>query len=730
MRRHSVTTPQNPLAKYHHLAVISQSETPVPLISTAIAIRIIGGLAIVTTERTFQNKEGASIEATLTFPVPVHATLVSLVAKIGDRTVTGRAQGKVKARETYEDALDRGKTAVLHEEALKGIHILSVAHIPPGAEITVIGRWAMPLQVKRDAFLRIPVTVGDIYGQSPLSECDDLVHGGKHQEASVTVSCSDRQVELVGAPLLEGKATVVLDRPIDLVVRHWTPGVLRGVAADGRPVALDLRASPSGDGSLEAAVLVDVSGSMDDKRHHGAHHSKYDIVIQSLTESRLREGDRVDLWKFSDDAHLVGRGNLHAALKHMKCNGGGTQIGRSIKTVLGASESGDLLLITDGKSYDIDVQDLVRSSGRRFTVVLIGDDSLEAQVGYLAALSGGQVFVASRDDAGTAVQAALESMRGGKFTDKPISGQPNAASMTIGGMTVRSLWGSQTHDDATIIDIRFPTMIAGESGPQVAASTGTPAATGVLIEGTMDHDVGRAIAAVAATIAIPHMDEAEATALAVAEGILCHLTSLVLVDEAGAAQEGLPAQRKVATMTPAASLYSSNGMGMVRSASLRAGNASIVASGWSATENSHGSWATHSLSNHHELARFVADLNILRTPKLGFFEDVTPPLASGSVKLAPYKGLIDWGKDPEGLRCGDLTGLSVATRTALLMAATGHDIITMAQALSISSTVALLAILARADAELGDRQAGRFARKVIGSLDAAVVERAAKSVGL
>ena len=51
-------------------------------------------------------------------------------------------------------------------------------------------------------------------------------------------------------------------------------------------------------------------------------------------------------------------------------------------------------------------------------------------------------------------------------------------------------------------------------------------------------------------LAIPLMDEDAAAKLAQAEGIVCHLTSLVLVDEAGERQAGLPAPRKIALSPP------------------------------------------------------------------------------------------------------------------------------------------------------------------------------------
>src|SRR6185437_8539869 len=70
-----------------------------------------------------------SFEATITFPLPVHATLFALEARVGERVLSARAAGREAARRTYEDALDRGKAAVLHEEVLRGVHMLSIGQL-------------------------------------------------------------------------------------------------------------------------------------------------------------------------------------------------------------------------------------------------------------------------------------------------------------------------------------------------------------------------------------------------------------------------------------------------------------------------------------------------------------------------------------------------------------------------------------------------------------------------
>jgi hypothetical protein len=62
----------------------------------------------------------------MTFPVPVDAVLCSLKARIDDRELVAVAAPREEARESYEVAIDSGRSAVLHEELIKGVHMLSV----------------------------------------------------------------------------------------------------------------------------------------------------------------------------------------------------------------------------------------------------------------------------------------------------------------------------------------------------------------------------------------------------------------------------------------------------------------------------------------------------------------------------------------------------------------------------------------------------------------------------
>ena len=124
----------------------------------------------------------------------------------------------------------------------------------------------------------------------------------------------------------------------------------------------------------------------------------------------LRAEDRVAVWEFDDTANAVrprrGSGFL-GAVEALGAPRGGTDIDGAIAAVLRLGQR-DILLVTDGQSHALDVQALARS-GRRFGVVLIGAGSLEARVGHLAALTGGELLVAG-DDAREAVRLAFAAL--------------------------------------------------------------------------------------------------------------------------------------------------------------------------------------------------------------------------------------------------------------------------------------------------------------------------------
>ena len=507
---------------------------PIPLVATRIDITIRGALARVTTERTFRNDEKQSIEATMTFPVPVDATLCSLSARIDGRTLTAVAQARQEARETYESAVDQGKAAVLHEELLKGIHMLSVAHVQPGATIVVTDTWTAPLGfVGGTPQLRIPTTVGDIYGRSPLAPSDDLVTADVVHEAAIRVVCEDgvATIARIGAAR-DGSHTITLDAPIDITVSGFVPRALEGIAADGRRVTLHIEPAPVADASLDIDLLFDRSGSMNERASSARDRAatKYTVAKGGLVTAigaRFKSADRMRLWEFNDGVHCVGEESGTACkrlVEALRGPDGGTEVGHAIEAAIAAEKkTGNIVVVTDGKSWELDPQRLART-GIRVTAVLIGEDALDAGISHLAGMTGGQSFVATSSDAGIAIAAAIEAARAPRTTPQPIEGKPMQVVALRRGARVIATWGEPSEQVAT-------------------AET-------------------RQIGATAAMLAIPLMQESEAKALAEAEGVVCHLTSLVLVDEAGVRHQGLPAARKVPLSAPAMARAAAMPVGM------------------------------------------------------------------------------------------------------------------------------------------------------------------------
>ena len=82
------------------LAAGGRGGRPIPLARTAIAVAVRAGFATVTTSRTFRNAEAESIEATMTWPVPVDAVVHGLKVTVAGRELVGAAVARERAGRT------------------------------------------------------------------------------------------------------------------------------------------------------------------------------------------------------------------------------------------------------------------------------------------------------------------------------------------------------------------------------------------------------------------------------------------------------------------------------------------------------------------------------------------------------------------------------------------------------------------------------------------------------
>ncbi len=708
MPRHTQQQTIDPLAAF--LENASRGRHPIPLISTGLDVEITGGLAVVTTTRLFRNVEAESIEATLTFPVPVQATLFALEAAIDGRRLRARAQRRDVARATYEAALDAGKASILHEEVLRGVHMLSVAPIGAGEEIEVVARWVTTLAYVRErGELRIPLTVGEVYGTSPLPDSDALLVEGTAAEADLTVRCAEGSVALRGSDLPEGRARVPLNAPVDLVVTGARPARLVGHAADGREVALTVKPGTAGDGALDLAVLVDHSGSMGvSMSGFSGSDSQHQQVVAGLARiaPELRGADSVDLWEFDTGLDHVGRTDpvhdlpirdrFRALVARLSDPRGGTEIGEAIRGTIAGSTASDLLLITDGQSYSLDVQALA-GLGRRVSVVLVGEGSLEANVGHLAGLTGGDLFVAADPNVAETLATAFGTLRLG-------SSPP-----------------TRPEDEGHLCVTRRNARVELEWQD----------ATGCVPDTT----VSRAVAALAASLLLPTLPETEAAALAEAEGLVTHLTSLIIVDEVGEAREGIPGTRKVPLPRPRTEmasaaddgdLFSNAGFLRVRGDLSEDLGSSEDGQKFSATRNRIRQIEAKALrklkhpSRSRKLRSFLADdrahgpANAVN-PSSWDKNKPTPPANTWQLLVAQSASL-PWDEAPGRLAMGDLKGVSSGLGKQILGFASRPEIVAAAERIGLDPLHLVIALLARAHAA-ENRAAARLAKSILQSAD-------------
>ncbi len=693
----------DPLGAFMAGAFIAGSDRPVPLVSTAFEVEIRPGLAWVTTRRVFCNQEAASIEATITFPLPVHAVLFHLEARIDGRVLTGKANARTDAREIYEGAVSRGKSAVLHEELLRGVHMLSVAHIGPGKEIEVITRWATTLSlVGGVARLRIPQTVGDIYGRSGLSDSDELITGGAVQTCSLKVHCPGAAVRLINGHLIDGEATVPNNRPIDLGIAQTGIATLHGRAANGRAIQMRIEPLSVDPVPLKVAVLVDHSGSMNSGCSGAARSSRtsnHAAVVEGLKAiaGQVLPNDYLEVWEFDTSCKLVGqtqplraRQDLPALARRLQAPSGGTDINDALATVLASTRADAIVMITDGQSFALDVDALAKSE-RPISVALVGADSLEARVGHLAAVTGGDILVSTELDLAQTLVAALNNTRRPALA---ASRDPNHIQLIRMGALIQMDWSAE-------------------------------------IEAPAPSDEARAVGALAASLRLPRIPTSEAANYAASEGIVCHLTSLVLVDEAGAVQEGLPGQRKVSLPEPESRSMSLN---FCREVSFDA-----------------GSTAMDSLSEVVEIPSFMRKLaappkapNSLmpmnsevpsrRRPGKSGLRDLFSSKPDRAASLPEPSGIdlaerIDWDFNPAALALGDFSALDAELEVEIEAIAENDAVCALAGRLGVMPECVAIALIALC-LDTPNRSAARIVKVMINRTSLAELVALGKSIRL
>jgi hypothetical protein len=251
------------------------------------------------------------------------------------------------------------------------------------------------------------------------------------------------------------------------------------------------------------------------------------------------------------------------------------------------------------------------------------------------------------------------------------------------------------------------------------------------IEAPAPSDEARAVGALAASLRLPRIPTSEAADYAASEGIVCHLTSLVLVDEAGAVQEGLPGQRKVSLPEPESRSVSgsyfrevSYDMDPVESEPLL--DALIVPSflrklsGPSEASNSVSATSSEAPSRR-------------RTGKAGWrgLFSGRPDRAASMPKLSglDLAEWIDWDLNPPALALGDFSDLDAELEVQIEAIAENDEVCALAYRLGVLPKCVAIALIALC-LEAPNRSAARIVKVMINRASLAELVALGKAIKL
>jgi len=397
----------------------------------------IGGRLVV--RHTFQSKARKPVEVIYAFMLPRDAAMRRFRIEGKDFSIESELLPVPQARETYEDAVEKGHLASVAQQYEDGIVNLSVGNIRPGETVTVHLELAAGVTLTDDGFrFRFPFTLAPSYhaqatasvisageGEMQLPEeifGDVLLPSwrfdpsGLHRvgfSLDVQIAGVESEVSSPSHPIScgfgkDGRVKVALatssdvpDRDLVLDVRHSSkePLVFTGLDADGfgRFAAL-FSSTLFGAGKEKVArqlvFLIDHSDSMDGRPFQQAQQA----VLACI--GALNPEDRFGIVFFETSTTTFGGGCEKADQKRREAAqafvrgmevAGGTELDAGLEAAAELlPKGGDILLLTDGQVFETGaiIQKAIRR-GLRVHCLGIGSASSDRFLAQLSDSTGG-----------------------------------------------------------------------------------------------------------------------------------------------------------------------------------------------------------------------------------------------------------------------------------------------------------------------------------------------------
>jgi Ca-activated chloride channel family protein len=479
-------------------------------------------LAQVEVRQVFFNRGHEPIEAVYTFPVPRGAVLLSFTARLGKRDLTGRIMAAPEAEDGYEEAVTSGDAAILLQESSPGLYTVNVGNLLPGEDAELTYRYSQ-LQYWQSGALRfaLPTVIAPRYGdpaQAGLEEHQVPEHDfftvrhaefrasirGALQDAEITCPTHGIVVERHADHAVvrfEDSPTCTMDRDIVLNLKRAaaTPAVavVEPTAAGGECVGLlTFCPDPGRPTSAEprfVKILVDCSGSM-----QGDSIAQARVALRRILDS-LRPQDRFTIMAFGSTHRFVTAecvactpaaiSAARDAVKTIDADLGGTELRSALLALMNvrapghefANVHGDVLLITDGETFDDDlVKKAAKAGGRVFTVG-VGCAPGESLLGRLSEKTGGAAeYVTPTDDMAARIHRHFQRLYQPRVTGLKIQWPGRVV------QELRDRQGGLFAGDTVHVLARLQDAAAGEVGIRCELEDGSSVNTSVALRRLVD----------------------------------------------------------------------------------------------------------------------------------------------------------------------------------------------------------------------------------------------------
>ncbi|MBE7523047.1 MAG: VWA domain-containing protein [Burkholderiales bacterium] len=537
--------------------------------------RVRGLLFELDVEQRYRNPRDTNVEAIYTFPLPSDAVILGLDVTLNDRKLVAAVVERKAAERSYEEAIDKGDSAIMLERAADGLCTLNLGNLMAGERATIRYRYARLLRFEHGSVrITVPTVIAPRYGdpqagglaphQAPASDLavaypftlaidleGEIAAGtlaSPSHALSIAATATGMHVGLAGGAFL--------DRDFVLTVAGLEGRSLAVVARDGeRYVALASFCAdvPKAADELPLTVklLVDCSGSMGGDSIDATRRALHRIL------ANLDARDRFSYSRFGSSVVHETQGLVRAdeaavraaALRVGQTDAdlGGTEMESALGQVFaigGRDGAADVLMLTDGEVWN--AEHLIaeaRGAHQRVFVVGIGSAPAEGVLSKLAEATGGACeFVAPNEDAEAAILRMFSRLRAPRVERADVTWPATPGWATP---LPRGLFGGETvHAYAG-----FDTAPTGAVAIALHAKAGTPPLTAATeIGATIVED--RTLARMAAARRIESASEDEALRLALDYELLTARTNLLVVHERAAEEKAadLPQLAQVAQM--------------------------------------------------------------------------------------------------------------------------------------------------------------------------------------